>query len=639
MEAETPGAGERSASWFFENAQELFSVLSPEGPFLHVNPAWEAITGWTAAELIGTQVLDRVHPDLRAITLNRHQQLLQQGYAQALMHFARKGGGWLWLEGHTRLSPNGEMIGVLRDTSEERLRDAALEQGRTEARMLSHTAGVGLWSFDARTGVLNWSAEWSSMLSAAGIHMDTVEDFMAVCHADDLATATEVFTLAVEQGQPGVFDHRIRRGDGTWMHVRAHIRAEAIGEGLHIVHGISQDITELAEARDAALLSERRSQAAAEAKSQFLANMSHEIRTPMNGVLGVLHLLSGRDQPAEARSLLSEALACGAMLQALLDDVVDFSKIEAGMLELAREAMNPALIVEGVAGLLRPQAQAKDVALTVEVGDLPAWVMGDSVRLRQALFNLIGNAVKFTGEGSVRVVATTVAGADGPRLRFEIIDTGVGISAEAQALLFNRFQQADASTTRRFGGSGLGLAISRKLAQLMGGDVGLSSAPGAGSTFWMEIAAAQTAAPAAAPAGDQRLFDGLRILVVEDNATNRMIATKMLESMGASVATAEDGERGIEAAAVGGFDLVLMDIQMPGIDGVEATRRLRELPQTRHTPIVALTANAMTHQRDVYIAAGMSGVVSKPISPAALIAEISRLAAGVEDADAASAAA
>jgi CheY-like chemotaxis protein len=245
------------------------------------------------------------------------------------------------------------------------------------------------------------------------------------------------------------------------------------------------------------------------------------------------------------------------------------------------------------------------------------------VRLRQALFNLVGNAVKFTESGHVKI--TCFAPMRG-MLRFEVEDTGVGIPAEAQGRIFQRFDQGDASTTRRFGGSGLGLAITKRLAEMMSGEVGFTSAPGEGSTFWLEIAAEPAAAEARPTDDILPVLEGLRVLVVEDNATNRMIASKLLEGLGAIVETAADGYLGVEAAERGGYDVILMDVQMPGMDGLEAARRIRALGgQAAATPIVALTANVLSHQQRHYREAGMDGVVGKPISPGALLAEIVRL--------------
>jgi PAS domain S-box-containing protein len=611
-----------AARWFFENAQDLFAVLSADGRLVSVNPAWEQVTGWTPQELASRGLLEFVHADNRDALRAMARVVAARGSTPILVQFARKGGGWVWLEGYYAAGPNGEIMGALRDVTEVRRRAEELKRIRRVQSRLQETAGVGLWRFDPVTHTLEWSDEWLAMFSEAGVTMDTVDAFMALCHPDDLAGVVGAMERVAEGESTAAFSHRFQAADGRWIWVRANIWGEDGADGRRTIHGISQVTTELAEALQVA-------QSAAEAKSQFLANMSHEIRTPMNGVLGVLHLLKSLYLPDAARAMIEEALACGGMLQALLDDVVDFSKIEAGMLELARDPADPSAIVEGVAKMLRPKAEDKGLSLHVAMDVLPAWVLTDPVRLRQCLFNLIGNAVKFTETGAVTVrVRTAGDQGDGQRLRFEIEDTGIGISADVQAKVFHRFQQADASTTRRFGGSGLGPAITRRLVEQMGGEVGVVSAPGEGSTFWFEIAAPEAQAPAAGAEAVEGLLDGLRILVVEDNATNRMIVTKMLEGLGATVDTAEDGERGVEAALIGGFDLILMDIQMPGIDGMEATRQIRTSgTSAAGTPIVALTANVLTHQRSSYLAAGMDGVVGKPVSPGALLAEIARVAA------------
>lgn len=468
------------------------------------------------------------------------------------------------------------------------------------------------------------SRSWEAVLGY------TVEELQGMAllplvHPDDvaatLAQMARVETEGESKDEVVGFMNRYRHRDGHYRQLEW--RARLSGDK---VFAVARDVTERLAVEAEREAARRAAEAATRAKTDFLANMSHEIRTPMNGVMGVLHLLKSEALTEEGRRMLGDALSCGQMLAELLNDVIDFSKIEAGRLELVSEAVDPATLLEGVVRLLKPQADAKGLKLTIEADKSLGWVQSDPVRLRQALFNLVGNAVKFTETGSITIRCAA------PRrgvLRFEVQDTGVGIPEDVQARIFQRFDQGDASTTRRFGGSGLGLTITRRLAEMMSGDVGVTSKVGVGSTFWLEIAAEPTAARVFAADDLERVLAGLRILVVEDNATNRMIATKLLEAMGAEVTTAADGYLGVEAAAGGDFDLVLMDVQMPGIDGLEATRRIRALGGApSRTPIIALTANVLSHQRAAYLDAGMDGVVGKPISPAVLIGEIARLSQG-----------
>ena len=375
-------------------------------------------------------------------------------------------------------------------------------------------------------------------------------------------------------------------------------------------------------------------QNASQAKSDFLATISHEIRTPLNGVIGSLHLLQSEVLSTEGRQLLQTAAASGEMVSALINDILDFSKIEAGKMALDPIPTDVALLLGSVIDAFEAQCRQKGLQFVQEIEPSLEWAMLDPLRLKQCLYNLLGNALKFTKEGRIGLRVCSAQRDQNRVLRFEVSDTGIGVSEAAQAKLFERFRQADGSTTRHYGGTGLGLAITRKIAEQMGGSVHMSSEMGKGSTFYLEVLAPvanPTISPAAKPE-EAGLLDGLCMLIVDDNANNLMIASTLLRRMGAQVTTAESGQQAIETAVSQPFDLILMDIQMPGMDGLEATRRLRQLvDQIGRVPVIALTANVLESQRAEYLAAGMDGVVGKPIAPAVLLQEIMRLGSKQQD--------
>jgi PAS domain S-box-containing protein len=592
-----------------------------------------------------------LHPADRKRTREAMGAAVISGEGGSLEHRMKVGGRWTSWRSTFRTEPRAGGVFALRGISEDitelaKARDVArrgelkMKRAQREAQASAQRLAVALEAAEAGVYEIDHVSKtfWASPEFVKITGQDDASYLQATelrfpgFHPDDLPHVRASFrSLHTGDGRSGAFDARIVRADGEtrWIRVSHHLKVGRNGRWLKAV-GLIQDFDVRKRQEIALLEAQQAAEAAGEAKSAFLANMSHEIRTPMNGVLGVLHLLKAEKLTEDGRHMLEEALSCGRMLAELLNDVIDFSKIEAGRLELAVEPVDPKGLVEGVVRLLRPQADTKGLLLRFDADPNLGWVRADPVRLRQALFNLVGNAVKFTERGSVTVRCQS------PRpgfLRFEVIDSGVGIPAEAQERIFQRFDQGDASTTRKFGGSGLGLAITKKLAEMMSGAVGFTSEEDVGSTFWLEIEAEPTEAVAEALETLEPVLEGLRVLVVEDNPTNRMIATKLLESLGAEVATAADGYLGVEAAAQGDYHLILMDVQMPGIDGLEAARRIRALGgAAAATPIVALTANVLAHQRSAYLDAGMDGVVGKPISPGVLLREIARLSTPDRDA-------
>lgn len=396
-----------------------------------------------------------------------------------------------------------------------------------------------------------------------------------------------------------------------------------------LVYQVSRARALLAEAQAA----RREAQQASLAKSQFLAMMSHEIRTPLNGVLGALDLLSERKLEAESDQLLWVARQSGETLMHILNDLLDFSKIEAGRLTLEAVPVNLGEIVTSVARATRMEASAKGIAVTVIVDErLPKRVIGDPVRLRQMLMNFTSNAVKFSDGGEITIACRVC---DGGKVEISVCDQGIGIAPERHKDVFRDFVQMETWITRQYGGTGLGLAITKRLAEIMGGEVGFETEVGKGSRFWFRVplqaAARDPALQLARESPDAILLpDGEppRILVVEDNRTNRLIVVAMLEKLGCSVEVAASGAEAVQRASTEDFDLVLMDISMPEMDGIETTRRIRRLRSAAELPIVALTATVLESDPRTYAEAGLNGVITKPVRRSSLKHEVEAALAG-----------
>lgn len=465
-------------------------------------------------------------------------------------------------------------------------------------------------------------------------------------HAQDRGAVRDSLLASARSLTPWQQEFRSLHADGSerWLFGNAIAQLEEGGSVLW--HGFLTDISrqrrdaveleryrhhleELVEARTAALAeATQAAEAASRAKSAFLANMSHEIRTPMNAIIGLTYLVKRNTQDPEQEERLQKVSDAAEHLLTVINNVLDFSKIEAGKLELDHSEFQVGQVMDNVGGMLTPRAVEKGLALSVEMAPelLQRPLIGDPQRIAEVLLNFVGNAIKFTDQGFVRISARvdreTAQRVD---LRFEVVDSGIGIEPEIQARLFRDFEQADSSTTRRYGGTGLGLAISQRLAHLMHGEVGVQSTPGQGACFWFSVpvepvraAVPSTPRPPASTACEtasrlQQRYAGTRLLLAEDNPVNQEVAVALLNSAGLVVDVAEDGEQAVRMAAEQDYALILMDMQMPRMDGLDATRAIRASERGRHIPILAMTANAFAEERQRCLDVGMNAHVAKPV--------------------------
>ncbi|MCJ7676573.1 MAG: response regulator [Anaerolineales bacterium] len=627
--ATSRGLGEehRRARAYFEAVVQTSPVaiatLDLEGRIVACNPEFTRVFGYTQADAVGRILDDLVAPGFLRGEAERFTQMAAKGgMAKAQTRRARKDGMLIEVELFSvPVVVEGIQLGILalyHDLTERRRAEHDLERQRQYWETLVENSPVAIVTLDLQAQVTSCNPAFEKLFGYGRDEVMSANIDELLASPEDRAEA-EGFTRNSLGGEL-VRALATRRGkDGGQVEVELFGLPVVVGTERIGGVGLYHDITELVRARQQA-------EQADQAKSEFLANMSHEIRTPMNGVMGMIELALDTTLTTEQRDFLTTAQESAVALLTLLNDILDFSKIEAGLLELEEISFDLRTTVEGVAETLAHRAEAKSLELaTLLQEDCPGYVRGDPGRLRQVLVNLVGNAIKFTHQGEVVIRVDVLSETDTESvLRFQVSDTGIGIPLDRQAALFQRFVQADGSTTRRYGGTGLGLAISRELVEKMGGSISMDSAPGKGSTFWFTLPLRKEPHPALTPLAAPDELADLRVLVVDDNATTRTILTKMLGGRGCRVETSADGTAALDtlrrAAAAGDpFRVALLDMQMPEMDGEQTARAISNEPAIRDVILIILTSVGKRGDAVRLKNLGVAGYLLKPIRQTQLI--------------------
>ena len=537
-----------------------------------------------------------------------------------------------------------DLFGIVMDVTPIRKYERSLARSERLYRLLAQNVTDVIIKYDAQRRFVFVSPSSVKLLGREPEEMvgAVMGDFI---HPEDREAAVQRLAARAPglDELPDSFEYRMRHKTGDWVWVEANACrfADSGEEGsIAIVRDFRQRKLiqdRLAAAMETAEVARRQAETANQAKSDFLAAMSHEIRTPLNSIIGFTGvMLDNRSLVGDLRHQAELVNSSGAALLTVINDILDFSKIEAGKIEIEQAPFAPRALLANALSIVRVMAISKTLDITATIDpNLPEALVGDASRIQQILLNLLNNAIKFTPRGSVALnVRVEKSDAEGARLRLSVVDTGMGIPQSKQARLFERFSQADASINREFGGSGLGLAICKRLVQLMGGEIGVFSDEGKGSNFWFTLTLGHARMPVVTAIRDPQPVETVgRLLLVEDIEVNQLLARILLEADGHEVDVVACGEDAIAAVQAKTYDLVLMDVQMPGIGGVAATRAIRALPGYASLPIVAMTANVLSDQVRDFREAGMADHVGKPINRTEMRATLARLLTGARKAD------
>ncbi len=621
-----------------DNSPAILWITDKEARCTYLSQQWYEVTGRTPEQDLGFGWVENCHPDDREAAGKAFFSAIEaRGVISIRYRLRQKNGDYRWAidSGLPLRSDGGEFLGYIgtvidihgQIASEEQLKDLQLRFQKSAA-----ATDLGVWYCDLPFDELIWNAEVKSHFFMESDQRVTMDTFYAFMHPDDRDRTRLAIETSIATRSPYDIVYRtvnpVRSGEQNYIRAIGWTDYDAVGNPVRF-DGITLNVTDEILRQEELSIAKRAAEAASDAKTKFLANMSHEIRTPLSAIVGFSELLTTSTQSdPTAQSYLNRIVRNSGQLSRLIDELLDLSKIEANKLEVELQTFSIDTLIDDLRSSMGLKAQEKSLTLNFEwTGEKPKLITTDPTRLAQIFNNVVGNAIKFTAQGGVQVELS----AQNSLLTVRVSDTGLGLSAEDQKKIFEPFVQADASITRRFGGSGLGLAISKRLCNLLGGDLVIEeSKPGRGSTFRFQIPCGSNVDKAGTPDAvkidtSKSVLGGRKLLVVDDSPDNRALLQVFLGNSGADISEAENGEEAVAMAQANSFDLILMDIQMPVLDGYNAFKKLRALGNK--TPTIALTAHAFKEERDRCISAGFDGYLTKPINQLTLTTKILELIA------------
>jgi PAS domain S-box-containing protein len=628
---ETTKESEEKFRTIFQTHPDAFAITNPvDGTIIDINEGFTHLTGYTSEEALGNSTIGVgvwLDPNDRSFVINTLQQQSQMLNYETKMR--KKNGQVIFCQFSAKIIRIGKqphMLSTARDITDHKKSEQILKEIRTELENIFENSLIGIMLLRGGRVLARGNQRLADILGY-GSPEEMVGISMRELHLTEerFVEFGEKYYYTLTKGEQIQVEYQLKKKDNSPVWCTLSGKALDPSDLNNGVIWVVDDLSRRKALDEQLTTAKEQAVAANHAKSEFLANMSHEIRTPLNGIMGMLQLLKTTQIDAEQEEYLLSALQSSRRLTRLLSDILDLSRVEAGKMDVVSEVFDFRDTMDAIMQLFGPSAKEKNLEFILEVSpSIPPILRGDAARLQQILSNLVGNAIKFTNDGFIRIVAHPLL----PKkpgecmILFSVEDSGIGISDDVLRKLFLPFSQAEGSFRRNYQGAGLGLAISKRLATLIGGNLAVESEEGKGSTFYFNIPL-QTASEAPEPAVQKEhpARSALRLLVAEDDLTSRVVAVMQLEKLGHAVQAVENGEQALEALGKGGFDLVFMDVQMPILDGVEATKAIRQGqagPENKDIPIIALTAYAMTGDKETFLEAGMDGYLAKPVEMEAL---------------------